>query len=236
MLRDHLTEGTRLEQTADHIHVQFESPHWVVSSAVLNGGFVEASHILNLGVSGRLTAGETLRQSPGATLAAYCSDCGWSGNTVGMMTSASMNSFRMGRAVEQGVEILVLVTAGLSNVRRAGDPAEYRRMAAATGPTGTINMICLTSAGLTRAAMIEAVITATEAKAAALQNLGIRSPVSKGLATGTGTDAIAIAAGHGPPEIEYCGKHVIFGQILASLVIEAITSSLTRGRGSGADR
>jgi adenosylcobinamide hydrolase len=74
--------------------------------------------------------------------------------------------------------------------------------------------------------MIEAVITATEAKTAALQNLNIKSPASGTPATGTGTDAIAIAGGHGSIKVQYCGKHVIFGEILAKLVIEALTSSL----------
>jgi len=84
----------------------------------------------------------------------------------------------------------------------------------------------LTTAVLTAAAMIEAVITATEAKTAALQNLGIKSPVSQAPATGTGTDAIAIAGGRGPIKVQYCGKHVIFGEILAKLVIEAVTASI----------
>ena len=81
--------------------------------------------------------------------------------------------------------------------------------------------------------MIEAVITATEAKTAALQNLGIKSPASGTPATGTGTDAIAVACGHGSIKVQYCGKHVIFGEILAKLVIEALTSSL-HGKGEDA--
>jgi adenosylcobinamide amidohydrolase len=74
--------------------------------------------------------------------------------------------------------------------------------------------------------MVEAVITTTEAKTAALQNLGIKSPVSDNLATGTGTDAVAIVSGHGSIKISYCGKHVVFGEILAKLVIEAVCASL----------
>jgi adenosylcobinamide amidohydrolase len=70
------------------------------------------------------------------------------------------------------------------------------------------------------------VINVTEAKVAALQNLDIISPVSNQPATGTGTDSIAIAADSKAKKIQYCGKHVVFGEILARLVIEAVISSI----------
>lgn len=228
MGRKTLTSGVVLEHTADHIHVRFDCPTLIVSSAVLNGGVVKADHILNLNIRDQLNNGLYSLQPPNLTLTEYCRDCGWSGTTVGLMTAASMDSFRMVQATEQDVEIFVLVTAGLSNARRAGDYAEYREIDTPLHKAGTINMICLTTAVLTPAAMIEAVITATEAKTAALQNLGVKSPVSETPATGTGTDAIAIASACGPGSIkvQYCGKHVVFGEILANLVIEAVTSSL----------
>ncbi len=221
-----LTKGVLLEVTDNHLHIAFDRPTPIVSSAVLNGGAVNANHILNLNISNQLNNGLNIQQSPNFTLAQYCRNCGWSGTTVGLMTAASMDSFRMVQATEQGVEIIGLATAGLSNARRAGDYAEYREIGTPQYNAGTINIICLTTAVLTPAAMIEAVITATEAKTAALQNLGIKSPASQTPATGTGTDAIAIAGGHGSINVKYCGKHVIFGEILAKLVIEAVTSSI----------
>jgi adenosylcobinamide amidohydrolase len=114
----------------------------------------------------------------------------------------------------------------VSNVRRAGDYAEHRSIMPAVSDVGTINIICLTTIGMVPAAMIEAVMTVTEAKAAVLQNLDIKSPVSNEPATGTGTDSIAIAADPQAEKIHYCGKHVLFGEIFARLVIEAVTSSI----------
>ena len=147
-----------------------------------------------------------------------------------MMTAASIGSFRIAKKKEQGVDIAVLVTSGLSNLRRAGDHAEYRIMGASSQEIGTINIIVLTSAMLTQSALVEALMIATEAKAAALQALEVKSAISPGIATGTGTDAIAIVNGQGKPTIKYCGKHVLFGEILAKLVIEAVTSSI-HGKG-----
>jgi adenosylcobinamide amidohydrolase len=221
-----LTTGILLDHTADHIHVELDTPCPIVSSAVLNGGLVKANHILNLNVKNQSIKKIDIGRRPDVLLAEYCQIQGWSGITVGMMTAADMGSFRMVQAAEQGVEIFVLVTTGLSNARRAGDYAEHRKIGNPQLDAGTINIICLTTASLTRAAMVEAVITTTEAKTAALQNLGIKSPVSDNLATGTGTDAVAIVSGHGSIKISYCGKHVVFGEILAKLVIEAVCASL----------
>jgi len=223
---EQLTDKIQLEQTPDHIHVHFDTPYQVASSAVLCGGFTEASHILNLKVEKQAAGNDAAVTSPEAILTRYCREHNWIGNTVGMMTAASMDSFRIFKTHRQEVDIIVLVTTGLSNARRAGDHAEYRKICPIVLDAGTINIICLTSIGMVPAAMIEAVMTATEAKAAALQNLDIKSPVSRETATGTGTDAIAIAANPVAEKIKCCGKHVVFGEILARLVIEAVTASI----------
>ena len=221
-----LTDRISVERTPHHIHVQFDTPYQILSSAVLGGGFTEASHILNLKVAKQTQGSIPAFKPPAVELSGYCHKQGWQGITVGMMTAATMDSFRMVRAAQQGIDIFVLVTAGLSNARRAGDPAEHRNIMAADTAPGTINIICMTSAGMAPAAMIEAVMTVTEAKAAALQNLGIKSKVSNEPATGTGTDAIAIAVDPQAGKIQYCGKHVLFGELLANLVVEAVTSSI----------
>jgi adenosylcobinamide amidohydrolase len=183
-----LTKNVTLNHTPNHIHVEFSIPHQVISSAVLNGGLVYADHLVNLKVPKCLTA----PSSPSLTLAKYCEDAHWDGNNVGMMTAASMDSFRMAKQSPQGIDIVVLVTSSLSNPRRVGDRAEHRIMAAEPEEIGTINIIMITSAILTGAAMIEALLIVTEVKTAALQNTGIKSPVSDKIATGTGTDSVAV--------------------------------------------
>jgi adenosylcobinamide hydrolase len=221
-----LHQGAYLEQTANHVHVIFDRPYPVLSSAVLNGGFTEALHIVNLKVDKGLSDSANPRQAPHDTLADYCRRCGWRGAAVGMMTAASMNSFRLTRRTEQDVEIIVLLTCGLSNPRRAGDPADQQTMAPAPPPADTINTIVLTTATLTPPAMVEAVMIATEAKAVAMQDLGVTSPVSRAPATGTGTDAVAVACRPGAQPMQYCGKHLLFGEILARLVIEGLRASI----------
>jgi adenosylcobinamide hydrolase len=218
-----LTRQASLEYTQHHIHVAFCTPHQVMSSAVLNGGLVQASHLVNLHIPKRWES----QEAPEVTLAKYCSGAGWSGTIVGMMTAASMDSFRMARESVQDIDVVILVTSGLSNPRRAGDRAEYRKMAMQSEERGTINIIAMTSAILTKAAMVEALMIVTEAKSAALQDASIRSPVSNKIATGTGTDALAVVSGHGPETVRYCGKHVLIGEILGRLVTDAVRSSIT---------
>lgn len=217
-----INDFSELQCNGEHVHITFSSPQRVMSSAILNGGLVEASHILNRKVGNRSSSCE----APDSSLRDYAASQNWQGKVVGMMTAASMDSLRIERACVEGVDVAVLVTAGISNARRAGDKADIQELLALSKEVGTINLVLICSARLTDAAMLEAVMVATEAKAAALQDAGVLSPVSGQLATGTGTDAIAVVSGDGPQEIEFCGKHVLLGQCIGRLVIAALTSSL----------
>jgi len=230
-----IAEGVTLEQTPDHIHLEFEKPHRVLSSAVLNGGFYQANHFLNMRVPPRDSQHCPLElEDPAVTLKRYCHQKGWSGAAIGMMTAASMKSLRVVHDVLPGEALVgeslaVVVTTGLENARRAGDVAEFKALTSIPNKVGTINMAIVTSAYLTTAAMVEAVTVATEAKAVVLQELNIISPVSGGVATGTGTDAIAIFSGNDEKNrqpVKFTGKHTLFGERLAQLVIKALRSSI----------
>ena len=215
-----------LKQTSDYICVGFSSQQPVLSSAVFNGGACSASNILIMKVAENFEGTKQIVENPENTLAEYCRQLQLSGTTVGMMTSASMDSFRLVSRSSQGVEITAMVTAGISNARCAGDRADWRKFQTDANPAGTINIIILTNATMSHAAMVESVMLATEAKTVAMRKLGVKSPVSGAIATGTGTDVIAVANGFDSEIIRYCGKHVLFGEMLASIVIEAITESL----------
>lgn len=221
---EEIIKGVILEHTPDYIHIAFNTPHQVISSAVLNGGLISADHLVNMKVSG-----ESLPlPSPEDTLLEYSRQKGWLGTIIGMMTAASMDSFRVIKETEQGIDIVVLVTTGLSNARRIGDYAEYRHMTTSSITPGTINIILITSAVLIDAAAVEALLMITEAKTAALQEAGIISPVSNGIATGTGTDSAAVVSGKGPEQVHFCGKHVLFGEMLGRMVKKAVLASVQK--------
>lgn len=219
-----------IEHTPAHVHIQFPESRPVLSSAAYNGGLIDAEHLLILKVAENFLGAKGPFEPLSTTFQNYCRQQGWSGITMGMMTSARMTSFQNVRRSMQGVEITALVTAGLSNARRSGDPAEQRTFDETGIKAGTINIIILTNAILSAAAQVEAVMIATESKAAVLQEIGATSLVTGKTATGTGTDAVAVVSGFTAPTIVFCGKHTLFGEMLASATMEALSSSLGKSK------
>lgn len=195
----------------------------VMGSCVLNGGATVARHILNL----KVPRSADHHEAPEQTLQRMADQLGCCGPVSGMMTAASMDSFRLYEHAEQGVTIVVMVTCGLDNARCVADTAEYTSMLTELRETGTINMVMLTDAVMSDAAMVEAVQIMTEAKSAALANAKVRSPLSGRIATGTGTDAVAIVSAVGKPDVRYCGKHVRFGEVLGRLTLDAVQDSVS---------
>jgi adenosylcobinamide hydrolase len=93
---------------------------------------------------------------------------------------------------------------------------------------GTINIILLTNVSLTWGAMARAIITATEAKTAALQDLNYRSTPSPQLqATGTGTDNMIVVSGVNPEfVINQTGGHSKMGELIGVTAKNAVTAAL----------
>ena len=213
----------QLQISEDWVTLSFDLPRPCLSSAVVNGGLVETKRWINLRVSGDQA---DAAHCPTATVAALCQQQEWADDPapVAMMTAASMDSLRVRFAEVCGELLAVLVTTGLANARRAGDRAEYRQLSDHCNEVGTINIAVVTSASLSTAVMAECLITATEAKAAVLQKHGVISPISGELATGTGTDSVAIFAGNGE-QAAFAGKHTVLGEVLARLVIEGIDAA-----------
>jgi adenosylcobinamide amidohydrolase len=157
-------------------------------------------------------------------------------------TAANMNNVAIVHASFRELEVVAICTGGVeTNAGRAGDPASYYqvdgrfemldREAPEVSP-GTINTMVLINRELEPGVMVSAVITATEAKTAALQELGVPSRYSDGLATGTGTDQIAVAArlGTGTPLFD-AGKHSKLGELIGRTVHDAVRQALAAQNG-----
>jgi hypothetical protein len=85
--------------------------------------------------------------------------------------------------------------------------------------------------------MSRALITATEAKTAALLDMDVRSTFSARVhrATGTGTDNIIVAEGRGLP-IDNAGGHSKMGELIARAVYDAVTEAVLKQNGIFASR
>ena len=151
-------------------------------------------------------------------------------------TAANMNNAAICHEKFSDLEVVTVCTGGVEgNAGRAGDPASYyepqdddsdgQERESVPRP-GTINAMIFINRELTPGAMVTAVVTATEAKTAALQELEVPSRYSEGLATGTGTDQIAVASKLGGKEITFAGKHSKVGELVGRTMHDAVLGTL----------
>jgi adenosylcobinamide amidohydrolase len=128
--------------------------------------------------------------------------------------------------------VTALVTGGVKhNALRTGAD-EGTNIEPQGSPNGTINIIVLTNARLTDGALARAVVTITEAKTAALQDLQVPSSYTKGVqATGTGTDSVIVVSGSSGPKVTYTGGHSRIGDLIAKAVHQAVLEALEKQNG-----
>lgn len=221
-----LDEIRSLEIDSRGLVLRFSRPTRLLSSCVVGGGFERVKSFLNLKVAPNppLLSRDREFPSPEETVAGVAQERKLTAPVAAMMTAASMDSFRRAERQFSGIQIEALVTSGLSNARRAGDPADAALPHHSGGPPGTINILVGTTARLSPAAMAEALILIGEIKAAVILGLEYPSPVSGRPATGTGTDSAGIYCGEGA-RIDFCGKHTLFGEHLAGALAEALEAS-----------
>ncbi len=148
-------------------------------------------------------------------------------NASFLFTGADMDNLIIERQCFEDMEVYALVTAGVkSNAMRVSeDEGRFYE-------PGTINIILLPNMKLTPRAMTRAIISATEAKTAALQDLDIRSHYSPlvNQATGTGTDNMIVAQGTGLL-IDNVGGHSKMGELIAAAVYEGVKKAIYRQNG-----
>jgi len=148
-------------------------------------------------------------------------------NTSFLFTGADMDNLAVEKARFREMEVYALVTAGVRSnaIRMSADEGKFYE-------PGTINIIILPNMELTPRAMTRAIISATEAKTAALQDLDIRSHYTPLInqATGTGTDNIIVVQGTGI-RINNAGGHSKMGELIAKAVYSGVKKAIYRQNG-----
>jgi len=152
-------------------------------------------------------------------------------STAMLFTGANMDNLAVVKKAFKEMEVTALVTAGVkSNALRMSfdtgkfyEPDNPRK----TKKPGTINIILMTNMHLTPRSMTRALISATEGKSAALQDMDIRSSYSSltAQATGTGTDNIIVVEGDGVT-IDSSGGHTKMGELMARAVYEGVQEAV----------
>lgn len=151
------------------------------------------------------------------------------GQTTGLTTAAQICNAAFCEAAYGTLAVSALVTAGVSgNALRAGDRATLDQKEGRPFVLGgTINVILAIDANLPDGAMLQAFMTCTEAKTAALERLGCKSVISQSGATGTGTDGVVIIARPGSElRMTDAGKHFKLGEMIGQTVETAVRKAL----------
>ncbi|MEV6303938.1 adenosylcobinamide amidohydrolase [Actinoplanes sp. NPDC051861] len=201
---------------------RFPEPLLAVSSAVLGGGVGVREWLINASV-----AMSYARPDPDAHLSELAAELGLSGPGIGLLTGVDVTD--VVSASDDGVQ--VYATVGLGAPILAADPS-----AVGFGhEPGTVNIVVGIPQRLSDGALINAVATATEAKAQALAELGLS-------ATGTATDAVCVlcpvGGPAGGPVAAYGGPRSRWGAPMARAVHRAVldggaTNLATRRSWSG---
>ncbi|WP_028610930.1 adenosylcobinamide amidohydrolase [Paenibacillus harenae] len=209
--------GVSLRLLEDRIEASSPEMLYTLSSAVHPGGFSYANRIVNWKVPLSYQCDDPVRD-----LKRKCGEWGCDyRQTAGLITAAKLTHASIMERAGDRFKLVGCVTAGTRNAARAGMPRD-------TFPAytpGTINTILLIDGRLTESAMVNAVITATEAKTAALQDLGIAEKANGKSATGTTTDAIVIGVSqHSRWDAvhAYAGAATTVGNAIAETVYAAV--------------
>lgn len=156
---------------------------------------------------------------------------------TGMGTAAQMENAAIKSLTYEALTVTAIVTGGIeTNGGRVGDPASYYKTVEKPQP-GTINIILVIDADLPPGIMARALVTCTEGKTAALQELMADSRYSEGLATGSGTDqTIIVANADSNLYFEGAGKHSKLGELIGRVVIAAVKEALEKQSGLSPSR
>ncbi len=202
---------------------RFPTPLLAASSAVLGGGVGPRQWLINASVPMSYA-----RPDPDVHLAELAAQLGLVGAGVGLLTGVDVSDVVAG--AEDGVQ--VHATVGLGAPIQAADPEAVGfehpvDRVGPVGPVGTVNIVVWVPERLADGALINAVATATEAKAQALGELGLA-------ATGTATDAVCVLCPVDGPVAAYGGPRSRWGAPLARVthrvVLDGGAANLASGR------
>lgn len=209
--------------------IRSKIPLKILSSAVLNGGLCESNCIVNVQVSE--DAGSDLDDHVHKEAEDFLEDevtkIGFTKDeVVAIMTAAKMKNVEVVNLQFEELSLTTFVTAGAYFAATAGDEIASKQTAFPTKEWGTINTIIIIDANLQESCMVNAAVTATESKAAALRELDVRSRFSGEVATGTVTDSVVIACTKQGSEIEYAGTGTIIGELIGKSVKKALKKAI----------
>jgi adenosylcobinamide hydrolase len=214
-----VTSNLKQFNEQSYLAIHSMRPLYTLNSSIWGGGFGSHHSIVNRQVHKSYSS-----EDPVAEMRDFLLKSGeLPDDTAGMLTAAYVRD--VGYSIEElsSLQVSSWVTVGLGNTARAGLTKNTDLLY-----PGTINSIVVIDGILTDSAMVNAVITATEAKCAALQDLGTKVKAEDYAATGTTTDAVIIAATQVGIRYAYAGTATKLGYLIGKTVYDAFKLSAYR--------
>ena len=233
MFLTRLSTGDEVYRTRKSIFVQFSDKRKVLSTSHLNGGYREdLKAVFNFDSKPDDGKEYCMRSDTyEEELKLVARELGLNPEkTAGISTAVSMENASIKTITYKDLTVTAIVTAGIAvNAGRVGDPASFyeKEGQVVILQPGTINIILSINADMLPGTLARTIVTCTEAKTAAVQELMARSMFSRGLATGSGTDeTVVICNSDSKHKLNFAGKHSKLGELIGITVMEAVKDAL----------
>ncbi len=192
-----------------------------VSSAFFNGGCRKVKHVLNVGVP-KGYSDKALHMDPLELITSSAAKLGLTEDYLAMVTAANVHNFSLVTKKTDAYTVAVAATAGCSHGESSGEEITVEEI------SGTINIIVFVGGAPVESCMVAALITATEAKSAALRDFDVRSRYTGDSATGSITDSVTVASTCRGTPIILGGPASKFGKLVGYCARRAVTEALLR--------
>lgn len=227
-----LSTGDEVYRYLKSIVVFFKGPRKVLSTSLYNGGYHEDYEAV-YNYDAKQGAGmpcEMLAPTYQEHMCLVSKRLGLNPEKVsGMGTAANMECVAIESLSYEELTVTAIVTGGIeTNGGRVGDPASYYKPIPKQEKPGTINIMLYLNCDVPAGTLARAMVTCTEAKTAAIQELLEGSKYSNGIATGSGTDTtIVVANSEASLYLEGAGKHSKLGELIGKVVMKAVKRALS---------
>jgi adenosylcobinamide amidohydrolase len=192
-----------------------------VSSAYFNGGTRQVKTLLNIGVPEGYND-RSLHLDPLELITSSAAKVGVTEDYLAMVTAAKIKNYSLVTKKADGFSVSIAATAGCQHGESSGEEMDVKEI------TGTINIIVFIDGDPTDSCMVAALITATEAKSAALRDFDVRSRYTGDSATGSVTDSVTVASTGKGKNLILGGPASKLGKLVGSCTRQAVSEALLK--------
>ena len=217
----YLAENIKFTAKENVLAVFCDSALKTVSSAIFNGGVNQVKAVLNVGVPEGYND-RSLHLDPLQLITSSAAKLGLTENYLAMVTAAKIQNYSLVTDKGDDFSVSVVATAGCKHGESSGEDMNVQEM------MGTINVIVFIDGNPNDSCMVAAMITATEAKSAALRDLDVRSYYTGDSATGSITDSVTVVTSGKGKALSLAGPASRVGKLVGSCTRRAVTEALLK--------